>query len=224
MKNSNEARPRIDRGMTWDQNPGRLSGSAPFVDIVRTLPDPCPRPQPRRPARRWQAVGSLGAVVGLLLLAFLVVPLVELYLFVQVSAAIGFGSALVWIVGISLLGGWLVKREGIGALRRANAKVAGGEMPTDEVINGILIVVAGALMLTPGFLTDAVGLVLLFPPSRSVLRVALRRRFSAGPIIIGQRFGAGFGGRGPGRATRRPADDVVDAESWEDPPDRREIG
>lgn len=175
------------------------------------------------------------------MLAFLVIPIIELYLFVQVSSAVGFGSALFWIVAVSVIGAWLVRREGMGALRRANAKVSQGEVPTDELINGILIVFAGALMLTPGFLTDAVGLLLLLPPTRALLRVSLRSRFNAGPIVVGGfgrpgnvGFGSGGfggpGGFGPGR------DDIVDAESWEtdpfgerrddpdDPPHRPELG
>lgn len=158
------------------------------------------------------------------MIAFLVVPIIELYLFVEVSAAIGFGYALLWIVGVSVIGAWLVKREGLSALRRANHKVSGGELPTDELITGILILFAGALMLTPGFLTDAFGLLLLFPPTRALVRNRLRSRFTAGPILIGGRFGGptsdsgfGFGGRRGGR------DDVWDVDSWEDPPDRREL-
>lgn len=155
------------------------------------------------------------------MIAFLVVPIVELYLFVEVSAAIGFGSALLWIVGVSVVGAWLVKREGLSALRRANQKVATGELPTDELITGILILFAGALMLTPGFLTDAVGLLLLFPPTRALLRNRLRGRFATGPILIGGPFGGRFGS-GYGDPTR-PGGDVWDVDSWEDPPDRREL-
>ncbi len=158
------------------------------------------------------------------MIAFLVVPIIELYLFVEVSSAIGFGYALLWIIGVSVVGAWLVKREGLSALRRANRKVSGGELPTDELITGILILFAGALMLTPGFLTDAFGLLLLFPPSRALVRNRLRSRFTSGPILIGGRFGGptsgegfGFGGRTGGR------DDVWDVDSWEDPPDRREL-
>lgn len=162
-------------------------------------------------------------MLGFLLLAFLVVPIVELYLFVEVSSSIGFGAALFWIVAVSIIGAWLVKREGMGALRRANAKVARGELPADELVNGILIVIAGALMLTPGFLTDITGMVLLFPPTRALVRRPLRNRFASGPIVIGQRFSAGFGASSPG-TSRGPASDVMDADSWEDPPDRRELG
>ncbi len=182
-------------------------------------------------------VGSLDRVFVLLMLAFLVVPIIELYLFVQVSGAIGFGWALFWIVAVSVIGASLVKREGMGALRRANEKVTQGQVPTDELINGILIVVAGALMLTPGFLTDIVGLLLLLPPTRALLRVSLRSRFAAGPIVVGgfrrvtntgqtgDPFGRDPFGRDP---FGRSGDDVMDAESWEDPPGddtgRRELG
>lgn len=175
---------------------------------------------------------------GLLLLAFLIVPIIELYLFVEVSNQIGFGAALLWIVGVSIVGAWLVKREGMSAFRRANQKVAAGEVPTDELITGILILFAGALMLTPGFLTDAVGMLLLFPPSRALVRHRLRGRFATGPIVIGGRFGpggfgsggfgsggfgtGGFGSRGSG-SPEGGASDVWDVDSWEDPPDRREL-
>lgn len=164
------------------------------------------------------------------MLAFLVVPIIELYLFIQVSASIGFGAALFWIVAVSILGAWLVRREGMGALRRANDRIARGEIPTDELINGMLILVAGALMLTPGFLTDVTGLVLLFPPSRAVVRRALRGRFRPGTVLLGGRFaGAGFPrepdtrGRG-GRNRPEPGADIWDAPSWEDPPDQQELG
>ena len=157
------------------------------------------------------------------MIAFLVVPIIELYLFVEVSSMIGFGAALLWIVGVSVVGAWLVKREGLSALRRANTKVSRGELPTDELIAGILILFAGALMLTPGFLTDAFGLLLLFPPTRAIVRNRLRSRFSSGPILIGGRFGAapfGTSASGSGAGDRN---DVWDVDSWEEPPDRREL-
>jgi UPF0716 protein FxsA len=209
-------------GSTRRQND--VPGPTPFVDMGRTLQEAL--------ARSWIAVASVAwcGMVPFLLLAFLVVPIVELYLFVAVSSSIGFGAALFWIVAVSVAGAWLVKREGMGAITRANRKVASGELPTDELINGILIVVAGALMLTPGFLTDAVGLLLLLPPSRAVLRRVLRKRFQAGPILIGGRFpgssfpGGHMGGRGPAGPGPRGSGDLWDAESWEEPPERPELG
>lgn len=157
-----------------------------------------------------------------LLLAFLVVPLLELYVFVQVADAIGFGLTVFWIIAVSVIGAWVVKREGLSALRRANRQVSQGQAPTNELVDGILILFGGALLLTPGFLTDVIGLVLVLPPTRALLRGSVKRRFAAGPIIIGRSttFGrvGGFGHPDPDR-------DVWDAESWEDPggPDRPEL-
>jgi UPF0716 protein FxsA len=159
-------------------------------------------------------------VLGLLAIAFLLVPIVELWLFVEVAGWVGFLPALLWVIAVGFAGAWLVRREGIGALARANRKVASGALPTDELIDGILIVVAGALMLTPGFLTDAVGVLLLLPPTRAIVRRALRSRFRTGPILVGGRFPGGTDGW-PGSARQR---DVWDAESWEEPPPRRELG
>ncbi|HEX6312456.1 MAG TPA: FxsA family protein, partial [Acidimicrobiia bacterium] len=69
--------------------------------------------------------------------------------------------------------------EGLGVWRRFNAQVAAGQVPGGEIIDGFLILVAGALLLTPGFITDAVGLLALFPPTRALLRRTLRRRFTS---------------------------------------------
>lgn len=158
-------------------------------------------------------------MLGLLLLAFLVVPIVELYVFVQVADAIGFLPTLAWIVAVSLVGAWMVKREGIGALRRANERMAAGEVPTDELANGVMILLGGALLLTPGFFTDALGLVLVLPPTRAVLRGPVKRRFlAAGPVVVRRHVVRGFG-FGPPRSPSRGRD-VWDADSWEDPDSR----
>src|SRR3546814_4574196 len=81
------------------------------------------------------------------LVLFLLLPIVELYVFVQVAGAIGFGSALLAAVGATVVGVWLVKQQGLGVLRRANDKVARGEAPTDEIVNGTLLLLAGLLLL-----------------------------------------------------------------------------
>lgn len=155
-------------------------------------------------------------MLGLLLLAFLVVPIVELYVFVQVAGAIGFLPTLLWIVAVSVVGAWMVKREGLSALRRANEKVGRGELPTDELASGVMILVGGALLLTPGFFTDVLGLVLVLPPTRAMLRGTVKRRFAAaGPVVITRSgFPGGFGARGPGGTG-----EVWDADSWETPDD-----
>lgn len=158
-------------------------------------------------------------MLGLLFLAFLLVPILELFVFVQVAQAIGFLPALVWIVAVSAAGAWLVKREGLTALRRANEKVSRGELPTDELASGVLILFGGALMLTPGFLTDVLGLLLVLPPTRALLRGTVKRRFASGPIVVTRTHVAG------GFGAPRRGGEVWDAQSWEEPPgsDRPEL-
>lgn len=152
------------------------------------------------------------------LVLFLLLPIAELYVFVQVAGAIGFGSALLTAVGATVVGVWLVKQQGLGVLRRANDKVARGEAPTDEVVNGTLLLLAGLLLLVPGFITGAAGLALLLPPVRALLRGPVRRTFAAGPIVVAR--STRIGGFGPGAGFPRPVRrDALDADSWEDPPD-----
>lgn len=157
------------------------------------------------------------------LVLFLLVPILELFVFVQVAGSIGFGTTLLAAILATVVGVSLVKRQGLGVLRRANDKVVKGEEPTDEVVNGILLLVAGVLLLAPGFVTGAAGLLLLLPPVRALLRSSMRARFASGPIVIARStriggFGPG-GAFGPGLGTpglRRR--DALDADSWEDPP------
>lgn len=114
----------------------------------------------------------------LLALLFVVLPLVELYLIIQASQVLGGAlNTIAVLVIVSMIGAWLVRREGFNALARAQQQISAGKVPTDEMINGILIAVAGALLLTPGFLTDTLGVVLLVPPSRAVVRDRLRKRY-----------------------------------------------
>jgi len=116
-------------------------------------------------------------MVGLLILLFIVVPIIELAVFVEVTELIGVFPAMVLVVLFSFGGGWLVKQQGLSVWRRAQAQLQAGELPAAELVNGLLILFAGALMLTPGFVTDALGIFLLLPPSRALVRVVLLRRF-----------------------------------------------
>jgi UPF0716 protein FxsA len=115
-------------------------------------------------------------VFGLLILLFLALPIAELFVIIQVGHVIGVLDTLALLVLISVAGAWLVKREGLSVLRRARAQLDAGLVPGSELVDGSLILLAGALMLTPGFITDAVGVLLLLPPVRAGLRVAVRRR------------------------------------------------
>jgi UPF0716 protein FxsA len=120
-----------------------------------------------------------------LALAFLVVPIAELAVLIAVGSHIGYLNTFVLMVALSLTGAWLARREGLGAWRRLQAALVEGRMPTVEAADGALILLAGALLLTPGFLSDVLGVLLLLPPVRAVVRRWL-------PALLARRvFGGG---------------------------------
>lgn len=164
-------------------------------------------------------------MVLLLALLFLALPIAELAVIVAVADSIGVVNAIGLLILVSIVGAWLAKREGLGMLTRIRAALDRGEMPSREVADGFLILFAGALMITPGFLTDCLALVLLFPPTRALVRTtllasALRR--SKVTVIGGGRAPRGFGGFGGDGRRSGSGDDVWDAESWEEPPRGRD--
>jgi UPF0716 protein FxsA len=114
-------------------------------------------------------------VLALLAVLLIVVPFAELYVIIQVSHHLGLGVTLVLLLAVSLAGAWLVKQEGFGVLRRAQARLDAGRLPGNELIDGILILCAGALLLAPGFITDALGILLLLPPVRAGIRILVVR-------------------------------------------------
>ena len=116
------------------------------------------------------------------------VLIVEGYVILAFAAALGGWNTIGLIVLTSVVGAVLVRREGLSVLRRAQQSLDRGQIPTNELINGVLLLVAAALILTPGFLTASVGLLLLFPPTRAVVREVLKRRF-AGRVARGGTIG-----------------------------------
>ena len=160
----------------------------------------------------------------MLLLALLCVPLLELYVIIRVAGGVGTGQTILLLIAVSVVGAWMVRRSGLGVLNQIRARLQRGELPAAELVDGVLILFAGALMLTPGFLTDGVGLLLLFPPTRLLVRSVLVRHFakkvqvggwSAGPG--GSRgFGFGFDSSGePGTGSDgRQGRDVHDVRGW----------
>jgi UPF0716 protein FxsA len=112
----------------------------------------------------------------LLVLALLVLPIAELYVIVQVSAQIGFWNTLGIMVLVAVAGAWLIRHQGTKAWIRFNEQIARGQVPTRELLDGVCIVLAGLLLITPGFLTDVAGLLLLLPPTRALARAVLVRR------------------------------------------------
>ena len=144
---------------------------------------------------------------GLLLLVFLVVPIVELYVIVQVAGGIGVLETLGLLILVSIVGAWLVRFQGLLIVNRIQSQLTKGEMPADALIDGGLVLFAGALMLTPGFVTDAVGVVLLLPPTRAPFRALVKRRFT-GRI-------ATFTSAGSASGMWTPDGTVVDVEGHE---------
>ncbi len=137
----------------------------------------------------------------LLIVLFIVVPIAELYVIIQVGEAIGLWPTLALLLADALLGSFLLKHQGRGAWRRFNEALAQRRFPGKEVVDGLLIVVGGTLLLTPGFLSDIVGLLLLIPPTRAIVR-GLLRRFTIGRFMVVGMPGARGPGPGPKGETR----------------------
>ncbi len=173
----------------------------------------------------------------LLVIVFIVVPIAELYVLIQIGQAIGVLPTIALLILDSILGAALMRQQGRAAWMRFNRALGEGRVPGREVIDGVLVIFGGALLLTPGFLSDLLGLILLLPPTRAVVRGVLVRRFggrlvasatSGAEMRFGRMFGAGGPGgpgRGPGGAARTPRgdDDVVDSTAREVPPRREEL-
>src|SRR5438105_930831 len=113
-----------------------------------------------------------------LILLFIVVPIAELYVIIQVGEAIGALPTIAILIADSVLGSWLLRSQGRGAWRRFNEALAAGRPPAREVLDGALVIFGGAFLITPGFLTDIVGVVLLVPPTRALVRRVLVRYFA----------------------------------------------
>ena len=113
-----------------------------------------------------------------ILALLLIVPFVELVLLLWLADHIGWLATVGIIVGTALLGAFELRREGLRCWRRFEETVHRGELPAEPLLDGLLILIAGALLLTPGVITDMVGFALLFPPGRAWIRAYLRRRLA----------------------------------------------
>jgi len=157
-------------------------------------------------------------VIGYLFFAFIVVPVVEIFMITQVASELGWFTTIVLVIGVSLAGAWLVKREGLSVIRRVQGAASNGKLPTNELADGAMIFFAAALMLTPGFITDFVGLALLIPPIRALLRPPMISFFTSRIEVRTQGFGGPRVG-GFGRPTPGYGRDVFEADSAPKPAD-----
>lgn len=139
----------------------------------------------------------------ILLALFVGAPLVELYILIKVGEVIGAGVTVLAVIGTAVLGAWLIRAQGLSTQTRLRQRLAMGEMPAMEVLEGAALLVAGVTLLTPGFVTDALGFLLLIPPlRRALIRAAARRA-----VVV-------RGGGGPGGGPR-----TFEGQAWSDEDD-----
>ncbi len=116
---------------------------------------------------------------------FIAVPILELYVIVKVGGLIGVWPTLALLIGMSFLGAALLRHQGRGAWQRFNQALAERRFPGREVADGLMITVGGVMLLVPGFITDAFGLLLLFPPTRALFRRLLQAYAARRFLVVG---------------------------------------
>ena len=114
-------------------------------------------------------------MLPLLFIVFILLPIAELWLIIEIGGSIGVGPTLALLILDSLIGAALARSQGRAAWERFNAAMAEGRIPGKEVFDGAMIILGGALLLTPGFITDIFGLIFLIPPTRAIIRAFLTR-------------------------------------------------
>ncbi|WP_107706049.1 FxsA family protein [Nocardioides allogilvus] len=153
----------------------------------------------------------------LLVVAFVVVPLLEIFVLIQVGQVIGPWWTILLLVAASIIGAWLIRREGGRAFAALRTALGSGQMPARELADGALILIGGTLMLTPGFVTDLLGMALILPFTRPLARRALtgvvsRRLVGAGATAYMPRTGPGAMPGNQQRPHPNPGGSVVEGE------------
>ncbi len=165
-----------------------------------------------------------------LALLFIILPILELALLIEVGQRFGFWPTFALVVATGLLGAALARSQGRRAWRAIQQRLARGELPDAELLDGVLVLLAGIVLVTPGLITDLLGLTLLIPPARRWVRQALRRRLAAQVTHTGAASGPFFFHRvehqpSPWRSTPTAPHgayregDVIDISPEEAPPD-----
>ena len=155
----------------------------------------------------------------LLIVLFIVVPIAELAVLIQIGQLIGIWWTIALLVVDAILGSLLARSQGRSVWRRFNEAIQAGRPPAREVMDGALVLFGGALLLTPGFLSDILGVFLLLPPTRALVRAVLVRRF-AGRMVASMRAPRASG---PGGSRARQSYDV-EGTAVDSPPDGLDPG
>lgn len=136
--------------------------------------------------------------MAILVALFIVVPIVELYVIIQIGSLIGVWPTIALLLADAILGSMLLRHQGRGAWRRFNAALAERRFPGKEVADGLLIAIGGTLLLTPGFVTDILGAIFLIPPTRAIVRRLMRGYVGRRFVVMGSPGAFGTAGPGPG--------------------------
>lgn len=124
-------------------------------------------------------------VFPMLFFLFVGMPILEIFVLIQVGSSIGALATIGIVILTAALGTWLLRAQGLSTLNRARSRLAGGEIPAFQLMEGLALGVGGALLLTPGFITDALGFACLFPPTRKLLVKAISKRVSVAQMAPG---------------------------------------
>jgi UPF0716 protein FxsA len=165
--------------------------------------------------------------MAILVFLFIAVPIAELYVIIKVGGAIGILPTLAILLADAVLGSMLLRHQGRAAWRRFNATIAEGRFPGREAADGVMVAVGGTLLLTPGFITDVAGLLLLVPPTRALIRAGLFRYLRRRVVVVGGPGGTYGGAPAPerpfdfeGTASETPSNGAGDQEAEPDGSER----
>lgn len=151
-----------------------------------------------------------------LFILFTVIPIIEVWLLIEIGSAIGGLPTVGLILATGAAGAWLARREGIRALMELNAAISRGEIPGRALLDAVCVFAGGALLLTPGVVTDVVGLLLLLPPSRSLIQGGilgwLARRIEEGAVVVAQQVEVRQYHDGSGPGPSQVIDQTLDAD------------
>jgi len=156
---------------------------------------------------------------------FVLVPIIEIAVLLNVSAAIGWLTTIAIVILTAILGTWMLRQQGLATLMKARQRMQSGQMPAQQMVEGMILLVGGALLLTPGFVTDTIGFACLIPPTRALMARYLGQRARIGVSMAGSgadpRATRGSGPDFGQRSSHQPGSDQPRAGSAADPQPRR---
>jgi UPF0716 protein FxsA len=149
-------------------------------------------------------------MLGRLIILFITIPLVEIILLIWVSTRTHWSSTLMLVILTGAWGAYLAKSQGYSILAKIQAETAAGRVPTAELIDGLLVLIGGIVLLTPGLLTDLAGFCLMVPGFRAIIRERVKKKFAAQVGHFQMPTPGGMGARPQAPPNRPKDDDVID--------------